>query len=154
MAMFASQGSTETAGPGGQSALTILARGMRVTGELETDGVIKIEGTVVGTVRARGQVLVAKGGVIEGDVFTREAVIGGRVKGSIHADERVEVQGGSHIEGDVTTPRLVVQEGGELNGQLTMARPKAKGQSETGTGASSSTARNRDSSRVLTAVGA
>ena len=108
-----------------EAALSIVAAGTRIMGEVECDGVLKIEGTVIGTVRAARQVLVAKGGSIEGDVFTREAVVGGRVEGAILADERVEVQASSAVHGDITTQRIVVQEGGEVNGRVLMANPNA-----------------------------
>lgn len=107
------------------SHLSIVAQGMRVVGEVTCDGVVKIEGMVEGTVRAEKQVLVAKDGVIEGDVFTREAVVGGRVVGSVFADERVEIQPDSTVRGDIITQRLVVQEGGEVNGNVQMGNPKA-----------------------------
>ncbi len=77
---------------GREPGLSVVAPGTRITGQLDTSGVVKIEGTVAGSVRAERQVLVAKGGVVEGDIFTREAVIGGNVTGGIFYDERVEVQ--------------------------------------------------------------
>jgi len=100
--------------------LSIIGTGMRVVGDIMAEGVVKVEGVVVGTVRAGRQVLVAKGGEVEGDIITREAIVGGEVRGSIHAQERVEVQATSVVHGDITTQRLFVQEGGELNGTLRM----------------------------------
>lgn len=123
MSMFGPQG---TASTGPTERLTILAAGLVVKGDLETDGIIKIEGTVDGTVRAQGQVLVARGGEVHGDIHTRGAVIGGKVKGSLVAEERVEVQDGALIEGDLTTPRLVVHEGGDVNGRVVMGPPSAR----------------------------
>lgn len=106
-----------------EGALTIIASGTRIVGEVDGTGVVKIEGTVVGTVRAERQVLVARGGVIEGDVIAREAVLGGEVRGSVQAGERVEVQEGAAVHGDITTKRLIVAEGGEVNGTVTMGEP-------------------------------
>ncbi len=130
MAMFAGGGDGDKSGTqrsavGKEPGLSIVAVGMRVVGELDTNGVVKVEGTVQGSIRAERQVLVAKGGLVEGDIFTREALIGGEVKGGIFADERVEVQASSAIEGDITTQRIVVQEGGEVNGRVQMANPEA-----------------------------
>jgi cytoskeletal protein CcmA (bactofilin family) len=104
-----------------EAALTIIASGTRVAGEIEAAGVVKIEGVVVGTVRAGRQLLVARGGTVEGDVFTPEAVVGGCVKGGVNGSERVEIQSGAAVHGDVTTKQLVVQEGGEINGLVRMA---------------------------------
>src|ERR1043165_4871402 len=50
---------------GKEAALSVIAAGTRITGELTSDGVVKVEGIVVGSVRADRQVLVAKGGVIQ-----------------------------------------------------------------------------------------
>ena len=108
-----------------ESALSIIAPGARVTGELVTDGVVKIEGVVDGTIRAQREVLVAKGGRVQGDIHTRDVVVGGEVVGSIFADERVEVQQGSTVHGDIVTKKLVIQEGGEVNGQIRMGDAKA-----------------------------
>ena len=113
----------EGRGPRGDAALTIIAAGTTVTGEVHSNGVVKVEGEVVGTVGAERQVLVARGGRVEGDVRTRDAVLGGEVHGAVVAHERVEVQTGSVVNGDITTQRLVVQEGGEVNGQVNMGEP-------------------------------
>src|SRR5690348_6031439 len=117
MAMF-----TEKApgAPEAEAGLSIIGTGMRVVGDITADGVVKIEGTVVGTVRAARQVLVGKGGEVEGDVISREAIIGGEVRGSIRADERIEIQSTSVVHGDVAAKRLLVQEGGEINGVVRM----------------------------------
>ena len=128
MALF-----TEKGGAGdGVTGLSIIGAGMRVVGDISADGVVKIEGTVVGTVQAAKQVLVAKGGEVEGDVVSREAIIGGEVRGGIYAEERVELQATSVVHGDVATKKLFVQEGGEINGVLRMGedagQPPQRGQ--------------------------
>lgn len=129
MALF-----TERGGAGGDAVtgLSIIGSGMRVVGDISADGVVKIEGSVVGTVHAAKQVLVAKGGEVEGDVVSREAIIGGEVRGGIYAEERVELQATSVVHGDVSTRRLFVQEGGEINGVLRMGedagQPPQRGQ--------------------------
>jgi len=42
------------------------------------------------------------------------------VRGSIRADERIEIQSTSVVHGDVVAKRLLVQEGGEINGVVRM----------------------------------
>ncbi|HXE58812.1 MAG TPA: polymer-forming cytoskeletal protein [Gemmatimonadales bacterium] len=105
---------------GEQPSLSIIATGMRVTGEIESDGIVKLEGVVKGRIRAAQQVLIAKGGVIEGDIQTREAVIGGEVRGTIQAEERVEIQSTARVDGDIVTRRIAVVEGGQVNGEIRM----------------------------------
>jgi cytoskeletal protein CcmA (bactofilin family) len=103
-----------------QAGLSIVAKDLTIAGDLQAEGVIRIEGRVVGNVHAGDQVLLCDGGIIEGDVIAREAVIGGRVHGSITAVERVELQTSAIVHGDIATPRLLIQEGGTINGSMKM----------------------------------
>ncbi len=108
-----------------EPGLSVVASGMSINGHLDTNGVVKVEGKVTGSIRAERQVLVDRGGMVDGDIMTREAIIGGKVRGAIYADERVEVQATSLINGDITTKRILLQEGGEVNGHVRMEDPKA-----------------------------
>jgi cytoskeletal protein CcmA (bactofilin family) len=115
----------QSRGHGRDSSLSIVAPDLTVTGELKTEGVVKIDGVVEGNVHADRQVLVSKGGRVNGDVITKEAIVGGTVAGSIQASERVEVQTTATVHGDIATPRILVHEGGEVNGNVRMGNPSA-----------------------------
>jgi cytoskeletal protein CcmA (bactofilin family) len=104
----------------GDGAMSIIAAGMTVTGDIDSAGVVKIEGRVEGAVRSARQVLVGRQGEVKGDIETREAVIGGRVEGTITASERTEIQGTASINGDIQTKSILVQEGGRINGRVVM----------------------------------
>ena len=103
-----------------QPSLSVISSDLKIIGDLETDGVVKIEGQVEGTIRAGSQVLVSQGALIKGDIHTKEAVLGGEVKGVVHAEERVEVQATALVNGDIVTRRIVVLEGGRVNGSVKM----------------------------------
>lgn len=133
---------TQGRGHGRESSLSIVAADLTVTGELKTEGVVKIDGVVEGNIRAARQVLVSKGGVVKGDVYTKEAIVGGRVHGSIHATDRVEVQASAAVHGDMITQRILVHEGGEVNGSVKMGEPAANA-------AATDAARQREEGRAL-----
>lgn len=101
-------------------SISVIGSGMRVVGDVESNGVIKVEGFIEGAVRGARQLLLGKSGIIHGDIFVADAVLGGRIIGSVVASERVEIQGTSTIEGDVQTKSIVVHEGGMLNGTVRM----------------------------------
>jgi len=102
------------------TGLTIIAQGTTIVGDVGSDAVIKVEGTIQGTVRAGSQLLVAHGATIRGDVFASEIVVGGEVHGGLHALERVEIQAGAVVNGDIRTQRIHVADGGIVNGQISM----------------------------------
>lgn len=103
-----------------QIPFSIIASDMTVIGDLETEGVVRIEGRVKGTVRVGAQVLVAPGAVIEGDLHTQEAVIAGQVSGGINARDRVELQATAVVSGDILTPRIAIVEGARVTGEVKM----------------------------------
>ncbi len=103
-----------------ESVISIIGPGMLVIGECETDGTLRIEGTVQGSVRAGKAVVVGKEGAVEGDVFTQDAVISGRVSGTVVAESRLELQATCRIEGEVRARRMQLEEGAMLNGSVQM----------------------------------
>lgn len=105
---------------GEPAGLTIIAIGTTVIGDVASEGIVKVEGTVEGTVRAGTQLLVAPGAVIRGDVYGSEIVAGGEIRGSVNAAERVEIQAGAVVDGDIRTQRLHIADGGRVNGHITM----------------------------------
>ena len=103
-----------------EGALSIIATGMRIIGDIETSGVVKIEGMVEGTIRGARQVLLGRQGEVKGDIHAREVVLGGKVHGTVVASERVELQGTAFVNGDIHTKTIVVLEGGRINGSVRM----------------------------------
>jgi len=99
---------------------SIIDAAMKIVGDIETSGVLKVDGTVQGSIRGARQVILGRTGVIQGDVQAEEAILGGRVSGTVTASERVEIQANSVIEGDIHTRTIVVFEGGLLNGNVRM----------------------------------
>jgi cytoskeletal protein CcmA (bactofilin family) len=100
--------------------ISIIGPGMLVIGECQTDGTIRIEGTVQGEVRAGKAVVVGKDGVIDGDVFTQDAVISGHVRGKLIAESRLELQATCTMDGEVCARRMHLEEGAVLNGLVRM----------------------------------
>jgi cytoskeletal protein CcmA (bactofilin family) len=103
-----------------EAGLSVIASGMKIVGDIESTGVVKIEGIVEGAVRGARQLLLGRQGTVHGDIRAHEVVIGGTVVGTIVAEERVEIQGTSTVKGDIHTKSIVVLEGGVINGTVRM----------------------------------
>lgn len=104
----------------GEPAISIVGPGMRIVGDCESDGTIRVEGTVKGSIKAGKAVVVGKEGVVEGDILTQDAVISGTVNGTVVADSRLEVQSTARVEGQVRARRMQLEEGAILNGTVEM----------------------------------
>jgi cytoskeletal protein CcmA (bactofilin family) len=105
-----------------ESSMSIIGPGMRITGDLVTEGTVRVEGRIEGTIRAGKAVVIGKDGEVVGDVMTQDAVIGGRVQGTVIAESRLELQATARIEGQISAraQHLVLEEGCRFNGQVQM----------------------------------
>ena len=109
-----------TQGTPQETVISIIGPGMRVVGDCETEGSVRIEGEVKGTVRAGKAVVIGREGLVQGDVHTQDAVVSGTVVGTLVAASRLELQATSRIDGDVHARRLQLEEGAILNGTVQM----------------------------------
>ena len=109
-------------GVSGEASISIIGPGMNIVGDLSTDGTVRVEGRIEGTVRAGKSVLIGKTGEVVGDVLTQDAVIGGTVRGTVVAESRLELQSTCDIEGQIRarSQHLQLEEGARFNGQIQM----------------------------------
>lgn len=101
-----------------EGVISIIGPGMRVVGDCETEGTLRVEGSIEGTVRAGKAVVIGKDGSIHGDIFTQDAIIGGRVQGLVVAESRLELQATCQIDGEIHARRIKLDEGGRVNGKV------------------------------------
>jgi cytoskeletal protein CcmA (bactofilin family) len=116
-------------GRGAAPSVSIVGPGMNVVGELVSQGSIRVEGAVRGTIRARS-VMVVRGGVVDGDVFAEQAVVGGEVTGSIVATKHLELQGTCAVSGEIVSPvqHLNVESGARFSGNIRMLEEGEEGE--------------------------
>ncbi len=103
-----------------EAVISIIGAGMIIEGDSATDGSLRIEGTIRGSVRAGKSVVVGRDGLVDGSIYTQDAVISGRVSGGIHAVSRLELLATSEVSGEIEAPRMQVEDGAKVHGQVTV----------------------------------
>ena len=102
---------------------TLITQGITIKGTIEGEGVVQVEGTVIGEFNMEGAIIVADSGVIRGPITADVVRVAGRVEGNVTAREHLRLENTGALIGDVTTASLVVEDGGCLNGRSTMMKP-------------------------------
>jgi len=87
------------------------------SGELRTDGLLRIDGDYCGVIRGYGTVLVGQHGRIKGDIYAKKVRIGGKVKGTVYALERVDILSTGKLVGDMYTRKCQLEEGMTFTGK-------------------------------------
>lgn len=115
------------------SLLNLIGAGTIIEGQVTSDGDIRVEGKVKGTVTSKSKVAIGASGMIDGDLFCENADISGKIFGQVKCSEMLFLKDTAYIEGDITTSKLVVEAGAKFNGNCSMGVKEMKQQSEKAT---------------------
>lgn len=132
------------------AVISIIGPGMTIVGDCQTDGTVRIEGAVEGSVKAGKAVVIGKQGRVAGDIVTQDAVISGTVEGTVTAASRLELQATCRIDGEVHTRRMQLEEGAVLNGNVVMGPEAVK---EPGSGDAPTDEHSRRKREAATSTG-
>jgi cytoskeletal protein CcmA (bactofilin family) len=111
---------------------TILGADATFKGELNFDKGIRLLGKFEGQITGDGQLMVAEGATLNGDVKAAGIRIDGQVKGNLQASSKIQLAGSARLEGDIQTNRLEVSEGAVLIGRCVVGTGgEGKGDRET-----------------------
>jgi cytoskeletal protein CcmA (bactofilin family) len=102
---------------------SIIGEGTRFKGELDLNGLLRIDGDFTGTIRTSGKILVGRNGRAECTLHAGMVVIGGVVRGEVFGTEKVIILSTGLMLGNITTPRLIVEEGVIFNGVCRVSAP-------------------------------
>jgi cytoskeletal protein CcmA (bactofilin family) len=92
----------------------IIDAGLNITGDLQTDGEVEVDGKIVGDIGCT-HLTIGKDATIIGNIKADEVHIRGKVKGTIRAT-RVVLQDSAHVEGDIYHDRIIIEDGARFIG--------------------------------------
>ncbi len=98
----------------------MLAVGTKVTGDIESQGDIRIDGHIKGKVNALGKVVVGEKGFVEGEIECKRIDISGKVEAKINAGELAVLKASSNVKGDIVTPKISIEPGAVFIGNCLM----------------------------------
>jgi cytoskeletal protein CcmA (bactofilin family) len=95
------------------------------TGDVNTKGTLRIDGSMEGNVNADWVILGEKA-TLKGGISARGIIVGGKVEGNLKAKEIVEIKSKGTVSGDVVTNKLSIVEGAVFNGKAAMETGESK----------------------------
>ena len=105
-----------------------------ISGDLETDGALRIDGRLEGSIHRADLIVVGQGASVVGDITAREVIVGGAVTGNIFAAQRTELQSTGIVAGDIRSAAILVHEGGVVQGRLYIHPISASAEGGSGSG--------------------
>ncbi len=107
-------------GNGDNQVPNIIAQGTTITGDIHSEGYFRIEGTVVGTIVAKGRIVVGESGDVDGEITCSDADICGKVVGKLNVANLTVLKETASFKGDVITKKISIEPGAEFTGTCTM----------------------------------
>jgi cytoskeletal protein CcmA (bactofilin family) len=103
-------------------SVSIVCKGISIRGEVSGDEDLQIDGELSGTVKLVGaRVSIGPEGRVAGNIQAREIIVRGNLKGNLRASERILMGSTGRWEGDGVSPRLAIEEGATVRGNLEVA---------------------------------
>ncbi|GIO42442.1 bactofilin family protein [Paenibacillus apis] len=104
---------------------TLIGLGTSAQGKLECEANLRIEGHFQGEIECAGQVVIGETGEAKSSIRGAEIIVAGHVIGDIVSEGKLTITGSGQVDGNVNVTKLVIVEGGLLNGSSHMEREAA-----------------------------
>ncbi len=102
------------------AAETVVGPSVKIQGDLNSEGNIRIEGAVAGKVQTTQSVHIGEHAKIAADVLAGNAIIAGEIHGNVKITESLILQPTARIVGDISCGILRVEEGAQFTGKCSM----------------------------------
>ena len=97
---------------------TVIAPSVRVEGDFVSQGNVRIEGAVTGSIATERDLFVGEAATITANVTAKNATISGEMRGNLRIGERLELTATARVYGDIQAKVLTVSPGAMMKGQL------------------------------------
>ncbi len=103
------------------SSANLIQQGTEIKGDIITQGNIRIDGKLDGTLHCKGKLILGKSGEIHGSVICGSAEIHGSLHASMEVKELLSLKSSSRHVGDVVVKTLAIESGAFFSGNCKMA---------------------------------
>jgi cytoskeletal protein CcmA (bactofilin family) len=100
-----------------QQTETVIGPSVKIQGDLNSDGDIRIAGQVTGKVNSSQVVFIEQNAKLAADIFANEANISGEVQGKIKISGLLILQSTARVSGEISSPVLRVEDGAVFSGK-------------------------------------
>lgn len=91
-----------------RTAVTIVARGNRMQGDLHLTGKLHVDGELEGRIESADDLAVGRQGVVRGTVRARQVTVSGVLEGELHC-ESLHIERGGRVSANVCSEELIIE---------------------------------------------
>lgn len=102
-------------------SVNIIGAGTTIEGDIKSEGDVRIDGTLNGSLSTKGKLVLGATGSVEGEIVCQNADISGTINGKIKVAELLSLKNSTKLTGDIITNKLSIEPGASFSGSCTMA---------------------------------
>jgi len=103
------------------TTINLISNGTDITGDIKSNGDIRIDGTLTGNLNTKGKVVIGTTGKVKGEVICKNSEVAGILEGKIIVGQLLNLKVTSKIYGDITTNKLSIEPGAMFTGNCKMS---------------------------------
>jgi cytoskeletal protein CcmA (bactofilin family) len=107
--------------------INLISNGTDITGDIKSNGDIRIDGTLTGNLNTKGKVVIGTTGKVSGEVICKNSEVSGIVEGKITVGQLLNLKASSKILGDIATSKLSIEPGARFSGNCKMSDTDTNG---------------------------
>lgn len=103
------------------TTINLISNGTEITGDIKSNGDIRIDGVLTGNLNTKGKVVIGPTGRIKGEVICKNSEVSGIVDGKISVGQLLSLKVSSKITGEIVTYKLSIEPGANFTGNCRMS---------------------------------
>ncbi|MFO7827644.1 MAG: polymer-forming cytoskeletal protein [Bacteroidales bacterium] len=103
------------------SAINLIGPGTEITGDVTSNGDIRIDGALNGNLNTTGKVVIGETGKVKGEIVCKNSEVLGGIHGKIKVGELLSLKATAKINGDIITKKLAIEPGSRFTGNCNMS---------------------------------
>ena len=113
------QKANKTSDPNATS-INLIGNGTSITGDIKSNGDVRIDGTLKGNLSISGKLVVGPSGNIEGNIICQNADISGEIHGKVTVTELLSLKASAKLLGDIITGKISIEPNATFTGTCNM----------------------------------
>lgn len=102
------------------TSVNLIGAGTVIEGDVTTSGDIRIDGSLTGSIKVKGKLVIGISGSVDGEVVCQNADMSGTLKGKIVVSELLTLKASAKLTGDIITNKIAVEPGATFSGSCSM----------------------------------
>lgn len=101
-------------------SVNLIGSGTSIEGDIKSNGDIRIDGIIKGSLNVKGKLVVGTSGTIDGEIVCQNADISGTIKAKITVTELLSLKSTAKLTGDIVAGKLHIEPGANFSGSCSM----------------------------------